>query len=140
MALSCSAFDLVGQFSPHLGRKGRSLRSCEEIELFLRLERAGRRIRYVPAARVHHRTPVDRLTPDWMEARFAQQGLSEAILDWMHGGLGRVRHGLAKRREDDAAATAGAVGELRRRFDRAASRGYRQGAWIAFWTVPRLLE
>lgn len=138
MALRRDAFELVGPFSPHLGRKGKSLRSCEESEWFLRLERVGKRIRYVPAARVRHRTPAVRLTPDWMAARFAEQGLSEAIVDWIHTGPAGIRSGWARHRARVASAAGeSGSGKLRRRFDRAAARGYLRGAWIAAWTVPR---
>ncbi len=89
-----SGLDLVGGFSVHLGRKGSNLLSCEEIELCLRLERAGFAILYQPEARVRHLTPVGRMTPEWLHARFAAQGRSEAIVNWMHGGLDGVRVGL----------------------------------------------
>ena len=52
---------------PHLieeqrGRKGDSLRSCEEIEYCLRLERGGQAILYLPSAGVRHHVGTQRLT------------------------------------------------------------------------------
>jgi hypothetical protein len=53
MAFRREVFDRFGFFSPHLGRKARSLLSCEEIELCLRIERGGGSILYVPADAEH---------------------------------------------------------------------------------------
>lgn len=87
-------YERYGGFSTALGRKGKSLLSCEEIELCLRIERDGRSIVYVPDAAVRHVTPTDRITPHWLQRRFAAQGASEAIVNWMHGGWRAVRVGL----------------------------------------------
>ena len=87
-------FEQVGTFCGHLGRKGRSLLSCEEIELCLRIERAGFKNLYVPKARVEHLTRVDRITPDWLVRRFGAQGRSEAIVNWRHGRFGGLAIGL----------------------------------------------
>ena len=88
-------FERFGTFSPHLGRKGKSLLSCEETEMCLRVERGGGTILYVPEAQIRHMTPVDRLTPDWLARRFIAQGRSEAIVEWRHGGFAGLRQGLA---------------------------------------------
>ncbi len=133
-----SGLSLVGGFSTHLGRKGTSLLSCEETELCLRLERAGYTIRYQPGARVRHVTPVDRMTPGWMEARFAAQGRSETILNWMHGGLEAVRIGLraARRRARAAARDRAEVGQVFADCQRAWVRGYLRGLFDIL-RVPR---
>lgn len=86
----------LGTFLPQLGRQGRSLRSCEETELCLRIERSGHRIRYLPAARVLHKVNVDRLSSVWMVRRFAAQGFSEAIMEWRHAGLKGARIGVSR--------------------------------------------
>jgi len=133
-----SGLSLVGGFSTHLGRKGASLLSCEETELCLRLERAGFVIRYQPGARVRHVTPVDRMTPEWMAARFAAQGRSEAIVNWMHGGFEAVRVGLrAVRRHARAAVRNRAqVGEVFASCQKATVRGYLRGL-LDIPRVPR---
>ena len=94
LAFSAGAFARWGLFSTHLGRKGQSLLSCEELELCLRIERSGGRVLYVPGAGVRHVVDTDRLTPDWIARRFGAQGRSEAIIDWMHGGTAGLRRGL----------------------------------------------
>jgi GT2 family glycosyltransferase len=88
------AFERFGLFSPHLGRKGRSLTSCEEIEHCLRIERGGGRIVYTPAATIRHWVDASRITPEWMERRFAAQGRSEAIIHYQHAGHRGLRRGL----------------------------------------------
>lgn len=133
-----SGLDAVGGFSVHLGRKGSSLLSCEEIELCLRLERAGFITLYQPDARVRHLTPVGRMTPEWMYARFAAQGRSEAIVNWMHGGLDGVRIGLrtARRHAADAARHRAQVGNVFADCHRHTVRGYYRGL-IDIVRVPR---
>ena len=133
-----SGLELVGGFSVHLGRKGTNLLSCEEIELCLRLERAGFVVLYQPGARVRHLTPVGRMTPEWMYARFAAQGRSEAIVNWMHGGLEGVRVGLrtVRRHAADAARNRPQVGKVFANCQRHTVRGYYRGL-LDIVRVPR---
>ncbi len=93
MAFKRQAFTLAGEFSLYLGRKGHQLLSCEEIEFCLRLERLGGEIWYTPAARVAHRIDPVRISPQWLQARFAAQGASEAILNQLHAGWAGVWQG-----------------------------------------------
>ena len=132
MAFRREVFTRCGEFEHRLGRRGRSLRSCEEIELCLRVERAGGAVVYAPGARVRHRVETGRLTPDWFAARFDAQGFSEAVVEWKHFGAAGLRRGLASHR----AAAEGADGLLGR-FRRAAGRGYRRGALYSVLAVPR---
>ena len=136
MAFRREAFARCGDFDRRLGRSGGSLRSCEEIELCLRIERAGGAIVYAPGARVRHRVETARLTPGWMATRFRAQGFSEAIVEWKHFGLAGLRRGLAAQR---AAATGSntAGSDLLPGFRREAWRGYRRGAAYAALAVPR---
>jgi glucosyl-dolichyl phosphate glucuronosyltransferase len=75
-----SALQRVGQFKPGLDRRGGSLISSGEQELFLRLHRAGGTILYAPQAEVLHRVPAERLTLDWFSRRARAQGTSDAVL------------------------------------------------------------
>ncbi|MEO8275485.1 MAG: glycosyltransferase [Thermoanaerobaculia bacterium] len=140
MAFRRAAFERFGLFSRHLGRRGRSLLSCEETELGLRIERGGGRIRYAPAARVQHRVETARLKPEFLVARFAAQGRSEAIVDWMHGGLSGLRRGLAaeQARVHQAAAESGAGAKLYQSCQRASAAGYRREILRAMLWIPRL--
>jgi glycosyltransferase involved in cell wall biosynthesis len=138
MAYRREALARVGEFDPRLGRRGRSLRSCEEIELCLRLERSGLAVVYEPGARVRHRVEADRLTPGWIVARFAAQGFSEAIVDWKHFGVSGVRRGLARQREAvEHHARARGSSDLLVQGHRAALRAYRNGILYAVVAVPR---
>lgn len=125
-------FARLGGFSPQLGRTGKRLLSCEEVELCLRVERAGGTVRYVPDARVRHRVAVDRMTPGWMLRRFHAQGRSEAILLWMHGGFAGLRRGLRDHRRNVREGRLRSGGNARHDLmvscQRAALRGYRAGA------------
>jgi len=133
-----TALERVGGFDRRLGRRSRSLRSCEEIEVGLRLERTGARTLYVPGAGVRHHVDTSRLTEAWMEWRFAAQGFSEAIVDWKHGGWLRLREGAARHARDARQAEADEGPEARlARFRRAAEKAYRRGALYALWAVER---
>lgn len=87
LAFRRDVFERVGLFSPHLGLRGHRQRFCEETELCLRIERTGGRVVFSPASRVRHCVDAGRFTEAWLARRFAAQGRSEAILNWMHGGL-----------------------------------------------------
>ncbi|MEW6072740.1 MAG: glycosyltransferase family 2 protein [Planctomycetota bacterium] len=115
IAFRRDVFARFGPFSLRLGRRGRSLRSGEEIELCLRIERHGGQVLYVPGAAVRHATPLARLTPSWMARRFQAQGRSEAIIDWRHAGLRGLRHGLRR------AARHALAARVERRFGRPAA-------------------
>lgn len=138
IAFRRSGLDKVGGFSVHLGRKGASLLSCEEIELCLRLERAGFATLYQPGARVRHLTPVGRMTPEWLHARFAAQGRSEAIVNWMHDGLEGVKIGLGavRRHAREAARNRAQVGRVFADCSRHTVRGYYRGM-LDIIRVPR---
>jgi glycosyltransferase involved in cell wall biosynthesis len=141
IAFRREVFRRFGYFSPHLGRTGKSLLSCEEIELCLRIERGGGRILYVPGARIRHLTATERITPEWLARRFASQARSEAILAWQHAGWRGLRRGWPffvrqvtqaarqKRLHPD--------GQILARCWRYALLGYSRGLLSAPLTVPR---
>lgn len=138
IAFRRSGLETVGGFSPDLGRKGSSLLSCEEIELCLRFERAGYQTLYVPGAKVRHLTPVGRLTPEWLNSRFAAQGRSEAIVNWMHGGFAGLKIGYrtVKHHAAEARKNRAQVGRVFADCQRHTVRGYRRGFLDAL-RVPR---
>lgn len=61
-------FDTVGLYNPALGRTDRGLLSCEDHDLFLRLQKAGLRGRYIPAFAIHHWIPAERMTASYHRA------------------------------------------------------------------------
>jgi GT2 family glycosyltransferase len=94
LAFRREVFERFGFFNTSLGLKeGRPL-YCDETEMCLRIERAGERIVYAPHSLVRHCVEAERLTVDWITRRFDAQGRSEAIVQWIHGGLRGVLSGL----------------------------------------------
>jgi glucosyl-dolichyl phosphate glucuronosyltransferase len=84
------AFAALGGFDPRLDRVGRMLLSCGDSEMCWRVERAGKRVSYTPAALAHHVIPRSRLTPSWFQARYYWQGRSVAVLDGLYLSRGEV--------------------------------------------------
>lgn len=75
----------AGGFAVELGRKGGSLVSGEEHELFTRLWARGRRIEYEPAAVVTHRVLPHRLRRRWVLRRGWAQGRGNARMQRREG-------------------------------------------------------
>lgn len=80
MALRRDALERAGGFSPRLGRRGRSLLSGEERELFFRLSELGGTFAYVPEAAVHHHVLPERVRRWWLLRRSFAQGRSEVVI------------------------------------------------------------
>lgn len=78
MAFRNDVFGLVGFFNPKLGRKKTSLLSCEEVDLFYRINQAGLKTWYTPHAIIWHRIPSERTEKNWILQRYFWQGRSEA--------------------------------------------------------------
>lgn len=78
MSVRRPVLDEVGGFDEMLGRRGRSLVSSEEADLFARVWQAGGRIAYEPAALVLHGVTGDRLARRWVLRRGWAQGRSNA--------------------------------------------------------------
>lgn len=101
-AVRRSEFERVGAFRAGLDRIGGSLVSNGDTEFFLRLQQAGGRLRYEPAAHVLHCVPADRLTVRYFTRRHYAQGVSDELLfadrgkpvTW-RGRLGRARYAAA---------------------------------------------
>lgn len=55
-------FDKIGLYDTQLGRTAQGLLSCEDHDLFLRLQAAGLRGRYIPSFGIHHWIPLKRMT------------------------------------------------------------------------------
>ena len=77
-AVTRAALALTGAFNPALGRTGEQLGGGEDVDYFVRLFRAGRRIAYAPAAVVHHWVPRERMTPGYFRRWHFQHGESSA--------------------------------------------------------------
>lgn len=139
MAFRREAFERFGLFSTDLGRKARSLLSCEETEFCLRIERADEPITYCPGAKVAHRVDGERITPGWLIQRFRSQGASEAIVEWKHAGIAGLRLGSKRsvRRALSSLRAAPTDDGLVRRCEIASARGYLAGALTSPLTIPR---
>lgn len=131
MGFQRALFADYGDFLEQLQRKGTALRTCEDIEYGLRLERGGEEILYLPAALVRHHVTQQRLSVAWMGARFAGQGFSEAIVDWRHAGFRGLRIGLRR----TARLPPAPADDVYAHCLRHSRRGYRQGALYALFFV-----
>lgn len=80
MAIRRDLLDRVGGFSPQLGRRGGSLLSGEEREVFRRLSEFGGTFAYVPEAAVLHVVLPERARRSWFLRRAFAQGRSEVVL------------------------------------------------------------
>lgn len=131
MGFRRALFEVYGDFLEQLQRKGSGLRTCEDIEFCLRLERGGEEILYLPNAFVRHHVAKQRLTVAWMGARFAGQGFSEAIIDWRHAGLRGLRTGLRR----VARLPSSSADNVHAQCMAHSRRGYRRGALYALFFV-----
>ena len=142
MGFRKEVFERFGDFSHHLGRRGNSLRSCEETELCLRIERSHGKVLYVPGARVDHRVDASRINEQWLMDRFGAQGRSEAIVDWHHGSWAGLRWGYSRFRRNaaNAAEATRDGGEDAHRFAECQKKACQAYFWSALacpFTVPR---
>lgn len=80
MAFRSDVFKSIKAFNPHLGRNKSKLLSCEETELFFRIQQAGLICYYIPQAKIIHRIEQNKLRKRWIFSRFYWQGVSEVIL------------------------------------------------------------
>ena len=72
-----SVFDTVGLFNPELGRKGNSLISAEEKDLFDKMTTNGMRFYYLPTAILYHLIPPKKQTQDYFDRLTYSIGVSE---------------------------------------------------------------
>lgn len=87
MSFRRQAFDLVGGFSEAVGRVGSRPVGCEETEFCIRLRQAepAARLRYEPAAVVHHHVSEQRTRWSYFRRRCYAEGLSKALVSRMVG-------------------------------------------------------
>ncbi len=78
MAFRREVFDCV-RFTEELGRKGETLISREETEIFLKLRQKGKPILYVEGMSVRHFVPKSRMTKQWIYHRSYHEGISLAL-------------------------------------------------------------
>ncbi len=130
----------AGGFALELGRKGRSLVSCEEFELAGRLWRRGVRVVWEPSAVVAHRIRADRLSRRWILRRGWAQGRSTARMDRRAGlpaGATAAAWTEARAAAGDLPALAGALrrGSSSRRLHEIALRLWRLAAAVEHLTL-----
>jgi glycosyltransferase involved in cell wall biosynthesis len=71
----------VGPYSAELGRSGTRLLSCEDEDMYQRLQAAGARGLYLPQLIVYHFIPGERLTKRYHRSWCFWQSVSSAVLD-----------------------------------------------------------
>lgn len=79
MVVRRGVLDEIGGFLTSLGRRGRSLISNEEVELFGRVRASGAAIWYDPAVQVLHHVELERATRRYLVRRAFAQGRSMAL-------------------------------------------------------------
>lgn len=80
MAINRNLLIEIGGFSVELGRRGRSLISGEERDLFLRISQLNELVMYVPNAVVHHYVLEERTERKWLLRRSLAQGRSDIAM------------------------------------------------------------
>lgn len=75
----------IEPFRAGLDRRGTSLLSSGEKELFMRLHAAGAVTMYWPESWVLHRVPAERTTVAWFRRRAAAQGAGDAVIARLEG-------------------------------------------------------
>jgi glucosyl-dolichyl phosphate glucuronosyltransferase len=112
MSVRRSVLDQVGGFDERLGRRGRSLVSSEEGDLFGRVSAAGGALAYEPAALVLHAVTPDRLSRRWVLRRGWAQGRSNARR--RSGPMPMTRQELASVCRAEAGTAARDIGDVAR--------------------------
>jgi len=79
MAFQRHIFRELGGFSSELGRKGKGLLGGEESEMLQRVLRAGKRVVYIPGARVSHKIPPERMSLQYIRQWKFHSGRSEVL-------------------------------------------------------------
>ena len=82
MSVRRTTLDEVGGFDTRLGRRGRSLVSSEEGDLFSRIWTTGGTVTYEPVALVLHGVTPDRLSRRWALRAGWAQGRTNARRQW----------------------------------------------------------
>jgi GT2 family glycosyltransferase len=90
MAVRRAAAIEAGGFRAMFERRGRRLRSNDELDLCYRLQARGWRLGYAPEAAVDHVVLAERLHPEWFLRRFSAQGTSDALFQLANRGLRRA--------------------------------------------------
>ena len=79
MAFRRSLFETYGTFRLDLGRCGNNLLSNEDTEFGRRLLAAGERLRYEPAAVVHHPVPAERVNKKYFRTWWFDYGRAPVL-------------------------------------------------------------
>ena len=82
MSFRKAVFDRTGGFTSGIGRVGATPLGCEETDLSIRARQAhpGGVVLHVPAARVEHAVPAERLSWAYFRSRCWAEGLSKALV------------------------------------------------------------
>ena len=110
LAVRREVFTRAGGFPTHLGKLRGTLLSGEDHQLCRRVQDAGFRAMYVPAAAVHHWVPAGRARVSYCLRWFYWSGITHAIMDGEGSATnGRALHGLPLYLFSRAAAASAAV-------------------------------
>ncbi len=82
--LTRSMLEKVGLYSDALGRTDKALLSCEDEDLYRRLQDSGARGFYCPELIIHHYVPPERLTKSYFRRWCFWRGVSKGLIDREH--------------------------------------------------------
>ena len=89
LAVKRSTLEKIGLFSTGLGRRGKTMLSYEEVEMQVRIHRAGFQVIYQPEAIVHHLALPERNTIAYMRRHAWNHGRSRRAYESAAGITGR---------------------------------------------------
>ncbi|MFU8812921.1 MAG: glycosyltransferase [Balneolaceae bacterium] len=89
MLIHRTVFEAVGEFDPHLGRKGKGLAGSEEKAFFAEARERGFPLLYLPQLELHHRIGADRLQRPYLMRQSQGIGTSEYVR-LRHSPIGQI--------------------------------------------------
>jgi glycosyltransferase involved in cell wall biosynthesis len=133
----------IGGFALHLGKRRGTLLTGEDHDFCHRVQQAGLRAIYQPAAVVYHWIPAERMRLAYYLAWFYWSGITHAALDRGQA-VGRSIFGvplyLFKRAATSSveAATSALTGHVERAVDRLLDVAFSAGYAVGRWHQPRV--
>jgi len=143
MALRRTVLQQLGGYATHLGKLRGTLLSGEDQDLCQRVQAAGHECRYLPAARVRHWVPADRMRIGYFLRWFYWSGITHAVLETgrPHGReLAGVPACLVRQFARGLASSAawGLLGRLPAAVDRALDSAFAAGYAASCWGLVQI--
>lgn len=91
MAFRTALFKEIGLFDTNFGRTGGNMMGGEEKELFNRIYKIGKLVKYIPAAVVYHCVPIERTTDVFVKNQAIGIGYSQQLTSKKNGQLSYLK-------------------------------------------------